>query len=42
MTLLTLEALTKRFGDHVVLGGIDLSVVEGETVSKMVHAGSGR
>jgi ABC-type polar amino acid transport system ATPase subunit len=42
MTLLMLEALTKRFGDHVVLGGIDLCVAEGETVAIIGPSGSGK
>ncbi|MFL5260523.1 MAG: amino acid ABC transporter ATP-binding protein, partial [Hyphomicrobiales bacterium] len=42
MTLLTLEALTKRFGDHVALAGIDLSVAQGERVAIIGPSGSGK
>jgi polar amino acid transport system ATP-binding protein len=37
-----LEGLTKAFGDHTVLKGIDLSVAQGETVCLVGASGSGK
>jgi polar amino acid transport system ATP-binding protein len=40
--VLEVRGLTKSFGDHVVLDGIDLSVARGETVCVLGPSGSGK
>jgi ATP-binding cassette subfamily F protein uup len=42
VTILTASGLTKSFGPHVVLGGVDLSIHEGERVGLVGANGSGK
>ncbi len=42
MALLEIEGLEKRYGDHVVLAGIDLSVEDGEAMIILGGSGSGK
>ncbi|MBW0104526.1 amino acid ABC transporter ATP-binding protein [Pseudonocardia sp. KRD291] len=41
-TVLSLRGLTKRFGDHTALEGVDLDVTEGEVVVVIGPSGSGK
>lgn len=41
-TMLTVRGLHKRFGDHEVVKGVDLDVVEGEVVVIIGPSGSGK
>ena len=40
--VLKLQSVRKVFGDHVVLGGIDLDVHQGDVVSLIGASGSGK
>ena len=40
--MLIAEKLTKRYGDHVLLDGVDLTVADGEFLSIMGESGSGK
>ena len=42
MTFLTLDRLTKRFGDHIAVNGISLDVAKGEFVSLLGPSGCGK
>ncbi len=42
MSMVEIEGLTKRFGTHQVLHGIDLTVARGEVVSVIGPSGSGK
>jgi len=42
MTALAVERLTKSFGKHVVLRGVDLEVAEHEVVALIGASGSGK
>nr|WP_245565115.1 ABC transporter ATP-binding protein [Nocardioides insulae] len=42
MTLLQVAGLTRRFGDHAVLEGFDLSIAAGEAVALVGPNGSGK
>ena len=37
-----IEGLTRRFGDHVVLDGVDLDIASGEFVALLGRSGSGK
>jgi sulfonate transport system ATP-binding protein len=37
-----IRGLTRRFGDHVVLDGLDLSIADGEFVALLGRSGSGK
>ena len=42
MSALTVERLTKSFGKHVVLRGVDLEVAEHEVIALIGASGSGK
>ena len=42
MALIEIRALTKRYDDKVVLGGVDLRVFRGETLVVLGGSGSGK
>jgi polar amino acid transport system ATP-binding protein len=42
MSMISIRGLTKRFGDHEILKGIDLEIAEGEVVAIIGPSGSGK
>jgi polar amino acid transport system ATP-binding protein len=42
MALVELKSVVKRFGDHVVLKNVDLSVEKGEIIAIIGRSGSGK
>ena len=42
MAMISVRGLTKRFGEHVILKGIDLEIAEGDVVAIIGPSGSGK
>lgn len=40
--MIVVQGLSKRFGEHIVLAGVDFSVAEGETVALLGPSGTGK
>ena len=40
--MIELKGISKSFGEHVVLDGVDFTVEEGETVALMGPSGTGK